>query len=308
MCGCGVVVNCRCGKRAVFSSEQPLCKTHFEASLKQTVFEKLDEYVTKRDKLAVAVSGGKDSTTLLDIVNEWGKTQPVALCIDEGIKGYRDKSLKFLRDFCKERSIELKVVSFKNEMGHTLDQLLKLRDKKNLDLKACTICGTYRRYLLNKHAREMGATKILFAHNKDDELQTLMMNLATGNINQISIKGELGGIISDPLFVVRFKPLMNVPEKALATYAALNYSNLPEDECPNLQESVRYASRILLNKIEAKKPGAKTNLMEVYTHKILPAVKNFAHDPKRKIIECISCGEPSSNQSCKVCETQTLLS
>ncbi|MBR9680760.1 MAG: TIGR00269 family protein [Candidatus Altiarchaeota archaeon] len=302
------MVSCECGKRAVFSDKLPLCKFHFEASLKQTIFKKLDEYVSDSDKLAVAVSGGKDSTTLLDIVNEWGKNKPVAICIDEGIKGYRDQSITFLKDFCKHRNIELLIVSFKNEMGTTLDKLLKIRDKKNLDLKACTVCGTYRRYLLNKRARKIGATKILFAHNRDDELQTFLMNLATGNINQISIKGELGGLITDPLFVVRFKPLMDVSEKTLATYAALNYSSMPSDECPNLQESVRYKSRILLNQIETKQTGAKVNLMEVYKKKILPAVKKFTSQSRRKLIKCTLCSEPSSNEVCKVCEIKKLLS
>lgn len=266
----------------------------------------LDKYVGSDDVLAVAVSGGKDSTTLLDIVNSWGKSRPVAICIDEGIKGYRDKSLNFLKKFCRENDIELKVVSFEKQMGKTLDSFLKIRDQKGLDLKACTICGTFRRYLLNQAARELGATKILFAHNKDDELQTLLMNLSTGNLNQISTKGELGGLVDEPLFVVRFKPLMDVSEKALATYAVLNYPTLPGEECPNLRESVRYKSRIALNRVESTNPGSKDNLMTVYKETILPAARKSVSS-SRKIIKCSVCGEPTSNWVCKACEIKRKL-
>jgi uncharacterized protein (TIGR00269 family) len=269
--------------------------------LESAVVKALDKSVADGDVLAVAVSGGKDSTTLLDITHRWVRNNRIfAICIDEGISGYRKETLQFLRKFCKERKIELHVFQFAGEFGCTLDEMLARRSEESPG--ACTVCGALRRYLINKHARELGATKVLFAHNRDDELQTFLMNLFTGNLAQISRKGELVGVVDHPLFVVRFKPLLNIPEKALATYALLKYPELPDAECPYLKESARFGTRLFLNSLETRSPGAKKNMMSVYSQKILPPLKSAAGKLHGELKECESCGEPSSRKICKACE------
>ncbi|MBR9690024.1 MAG: TIGR00269 family protein [Candidatus Altiarchaeota archaeon] len=299
------MVNCHCGSRASFLGEVPFCPAHFQLWLKETVETELGKFIGKKETLAIAVSGGKDSTALLDIVNDWVKNKDLkifAICIDEGIKNYRDESLKFLRRFCSKKNIELKVVSFEKEIGSTLDKILESRTDLGVETKACTICGTFRRYLINAKVRELDATKVLFAHNRDDELQTLFMNLFTGNVSQISTKGEIGGITDHSAFVVRFKPLIDVPEKALATYALMKYPNLPDSECPYLEESARVGVRHFLNRLESDKPNSKKKIMKTYREKLLPPLKESAHLLNRTLNECEICKEPSSRLVCKVCE------
>lgn len=294
------MANCKCGKTAVFSEGDYVCSEHFQNWLRDTVDASLEEYVTSSDVLAVAVSGGKDSTTLLDISVDWARARDIklfAICIDEGIEGYRQKTVDFLREFCESKNIELRVISFKEEFGKTLDECLA----KGKDVRACTLCGTLRRYLLNVHSREMGATKILFAHNRDDELQTFFMNLFSGNLPQLSRKGELVGIIDHPLFVVRLKPLIRVPERALATYALLNYC-IPDEECPYLEESSRVASRKFINQIESRLPGSKSRIMDTYLDEILPQLKQGALRIHGRLKKCGICGEPTSGETCKACE------
>ena len=297
------MVDCYCGERAVFDAGGPLCREHFKEWLRKEARKELSNYVSKSDVMAVAVSGGKDSTTLLDIANEWSResgTEIFAICIDEGISGYRDETLKFIRGFCGSR-IPLHIFSFAEEFGKTLDECLAMEG----DARACTVCGTLRRYLLNKYSRQLGATCILFAHNLDDELQTLFMNLFAGNLPQISRKGELVGIIDHPQFVVRMKPLIHIPEKALATYALLNYE-IPDVECPYLGESSRTAAREFINSLESRSPGSKSRLMGLYLDRILPALKPEAHRIHEDLKKCARCGEPSSKEVCKVCEFREL--
>lgn len=304
-------MKCDCGKRAVALVDgRFLCREHFTKWLEGEVRRELEKFVEEDDILAVAVSGGKDSTTLLKISHEWSLEKGIkifAILIDEGIRGYRDKTRKFLEEFCRNRGIELFVFEFKREFGKTLDELLEIRNKLNLNLQACTICGTFRRYLLNKYARELGATKVLFAHNLDDEVQTFFMNLFTANLGQMSRKGEIVGIINSPLFVPRFKPLIKIPEKYLAIYSLLSFPSLPEAECPYLRESMRFKIRKLLFEIEKRKRGARKNILKIYLEKIVPALKAHIKKFQKPLKKCKICGEPSSGEICKACELRVKL-
>ncbi len=302
------MVLCECGERAVIVIDgKPLCRRHFEEWLEGAVVNELEKFVKKNDVLAIAVSGGKDSVTLLNIVHRWGGARFFAILVDEGIKGYRDRTRAFLERFCRERGIELHVYGFKKEFGKTLDEFIRVRDDRGLNMQACTICGTFRRYLLNRYARELGATKILFAHNLDDEVQTFLMNLFTGNLGQMSRKGELVGVIESDMFVQRFKPMIRIPERANTVYALLNFPDLPGEECPYLKESVRYRIRRLLLEMESRNPGSKKRMLNVYLNRILPVLKRNASGFHGRLRKCEVCGEPSSRKICKACEIRRLL-
>ena len=108
----------------------------------------------KEENLGVALSGGKDSLTILNILNKLSRQNPKikinAIAIDEGIHGYRDKTLETAKKFCDENKIFLNIFSYKEEFGLNLDEMLKI-----LDVKPCTICGIFRRYLLNKNQESL---------------------------------------------------------------------------------------------------------------------------------------------------------
>jgi len=298
------VVECFCGRKAAYLGGEPLCPKHFRGWLEAKVRGELDKFVGGDDVLAVAASGGKDSTTLLDIAHPWARERGLslfAISINEGIGDYRKRTLEFLRGFCRRRDIDLQVYSFRGEFGATLDSMLDVRSRLGKDWSACRICGTLRRYLLNKAAREAGADKLLLAHNLDDELQTLLMNLFTGNVAQLSRKGELAGVTDHPLFVRRFKPLIAVPEKATATYALLNYPDLPRLSCPHRGGSIRVPCRELANRWESDSPGTKKRILETYLKKILPALRESADEFHPKLSPCSECGEPSSRDVCNAC-------
>ncbi len=293
------MVECSCGRRAAVVWDRPLCREHLREKLFAHVKANLDRLLGN-ERIAVAASGGKDSTALLEIAHEWASgrgVELVALLVDEGIEGYRDRTRKFLEEFCARRGIPLEVVSFRDELGEALDGILS-RERRE---RACTICGTFRRYLLNRRARELGAGKLLMAHNLDDEAQTFFMNLFSGNFLQLTTKGELGGIVDDEKFVRRVKPLLDVPEKVLAVYAALFHPDLPADECPYLRESSRFRVRELVNELELRKPGSKRSALRAYLS-ILPSLKSSALKAKGRLKKCRECGEPTSRGLCKACE------
>ena len=131
------------------------CKEHFlhqfESSVKALV--RKEQLIKNGDEIAIALSGGMDSTALLyfmaNLLKSWRDVRLFALTIDEGIEGYRDESVEIAKDLCEELDVELHIVSFKEEYGKTLDEILKEKDSP------CTYCGVLRRWLLNKKSREL---------------------------------------------------------------------------------------------------------------------------------------------------------
>ncbi len=99
------------------------------------------------DKVAVGVSGGKDSLALLYVLKkffeEHSRINLVAITIDEGINSYRDESLQIVKDFCSHIKVETKISSYKDLFGLDMDQAMQQRPSEKMT--SCSMCGTFRR-------------------------------------------------------------------------------------------------------------------------------------------------------------------
>lgn len=284
-----------CGEKAVIRIRQPLCRKHFIHSFESKVAVTIKKYrlISKNDRLVVACSGGKDSTTVLYLLNKWFGNV-TALAIDEGIPGYRNLTIEDLRGFCSRNSIPLKVLSYKDAFGFSLHEAIS-----KATVLPCNICGTLRRYLLNSAAAACKFTKIATGHNLDDEAQSVMMNFFKGNLGLASRLGPVTGVIEDSKFVPRVKPLYFCYEKEVAAYAFLQNFGIRFSECPHANISFRAAVRDFLNDLEQQLPGTKQNIVNNFL-KLLPRLKKkFA--ATADIRHCSSCGEPSSSGLCKAC-------
>ena len=283
-----------------------LCKKHFIKYFERKVFHTIKNYklIEKNDKVGVAVSGGKDSLTVLNILNmlkdKTRKFEIEAIAIDEGIKGYRDETLENAEKFCEENNIKLHIFSYKEEFGDTLDNFLKTSK-----IKACSMCGPFRRYLLNKKSKELGFTKLATGHNLDDEAQTIMMNYFRRNLETSARLGPITGIIKDKRFIKRIKPLYFMTQKEVATYAFLKNLTAEFLECPHSTDSYRGEIMKMLNDFEAKYPGTKHSIITSFLE-LLPTLKeqykNFV-----PINNCETCGEPCSQKVCQTCKIVEIL-
>ena len=280
-------------------SGEKLCKSHFIGYFENKVFKTIRQFdlIGKEENLGVALSGGKDSLSVLYILNKLSKQNPKikisAIAIDEGIHGYRDKTLKKAAEFCERNEIELNIFSYKEEFGLTLDGMLKI-----LNVKPCTICGIFRRYLLNKKSRELKLTKLVTGHNLDDECQSILMNQFKNNIEASARLGPKVGISQNEKFIQRIKPLYLCTEKEVTTYSFLN--GLLDDfaECANAAQSFRAQVRDMLNGMEQKFSGTKYSIVNSFLQ-ILPMLKQ---EFKNGIIKvCLKCNEPSANEICNAC-------
>lgn len=283
----------RCGKRAVITlmySKQSLCEKHFAHYFEKKVFSKIRErsMIRKGDSVAAAVSGGKDSSVMLYLLKKLSEKMPfelTALCIDEGIKGYRDKSIAELKRLCRKIGVKLKVIKA-SSFAETVDQRYK---------EACSYCGVLRRYLLNKGAREIGATKIAIGHNLDDVVQTLMLNL-TRNEPERAVR-FFHPLVNDRNFVPRIRPLMGMHEREIAIYALIKGIECHLAECPYSYLGMRKYIREELNRLEEKFPGTKLRMARSFES----MAGMMRQGTVGKILKCSRCGEPTANDLCMFC-------
>jgi len=293
-------MNC-CSEKPVIQlpAGEKLCKNHFTDYFESKVFKTIRQFelLDKEENLGVALSGGKDSLTVLHILNRLSQQNPKikinAIAIDEGIHNYRDKTLEKAKEFCHENNIKLNIFSYKEEFGLTLDEMLKI-----LDVKPCTVCGIFRRYLLNKKSRELKLTKLATGHNLDDECQSIMMNQMKNNIEGSARLGPKVGLLQHKDFVQRIKPLYLCTEKEVTTYAFVNGLLDEFNECPNVPQSFRAQVRDMLNDFENKFPGTKYSIVNSFLQTLPLLKKQFKNDA---IKVCVKCSEPSANDVCNAC-------
>ena len=248
------------------------------------------------DHVAVGMSGGKDSAVTLSILTEtFGKRPEIkftAITIDEGIEGYRNFSIPKVKELCDRLGVPHVVVSFKDEVGCTLDDMLK-RERKEA---SCTYCGVFRRMLLNKKAREIGANKLATGHNLDDDAQTVLLNVLNGDVERLA---RLRPSRIQEGLVPRIKPLMDIPEREIALYAFLKKLPFYLGECPYAHESLRGEVKDMLNDFESRHPGTKYSIMRGFDSIVDCLKEKYRQVPLEK---CAICGEPSIDKTCQGCK------
>lgn len=295
-------MQCSCGRKAVYHrrySGQHLCARCFRRMVEKKFMEtvRTNGFIAHTDTVACGVSGGKDSLVLLHLLHGLQKKvrfSLFALAIDEGIAGYRDRSLPYVTKACETLGVPLHVRSFKDSFGYALDEVTAMKER----VGACSYCGVFRRSLLNSASRELGATKLALGHNLDDESQVILMNMLRGDFARFGRMGTYRKHVNDQ-FVPRIKPLREIPEKEIVLYAVLAGIDFDFEECPYAPEAFRDEVRQFLNTMEEGHPGTKHALLRTYD-KLYPFL-NEALQPS-VLPSCERCGEPSIRPLCKKCE------
>lgn len=297
---------CSCGKKAVIDIrylKKSFCGECFKRFIERKVRKNIRKHklILPNEKVGVAVSGGKDSLTTLYLIKKICKqNEVICITIDEGIKGYREKTLEKVRYYCNEWGIDYFIFSYKKEFGMTLDEMVKKLPKFN----PCSICGVFRRYLINKKASELGCSKLVTGHNLDDESQGVLMNIFLRNISTLLRQGWISGISTHKKFISRVKPLRNIGEREVYAYFLLNGFKTPYITCPYSISAFRLNVGRILNWYESSHPGTKINILKT-ADKIIQKLRKFMKGKKMK--KCKRCGWIAIGDICKACEILSLL-
>jgi uncharacterized protein (TIGR00269 family) len=255
---------------------------------------KTRQMIIPQDRIAVALSGGKDSTALLILLNRLLPALPdvqlIAITIDEGITGYREETIRSAERLTRHLGIEHHCISFTDLFGDSLDTFLKGRETQ-----ACSICGILRKKALVVGAREAGSTKLATGHNLDDEAQSVLMNVFRSDLPRLV---RNSGADSSGNFIPRIKPLSLISEKEIAMYLMLNdaWSELPE--CPYTHYALRREVRSMLSGFEYKHPGTMLHLMESKKKIERYCAGSVISEP---LHSCRACGDPCSGDLCQAC-------
>jgi len=267
----------------------------FETEIHETIIS--NKLFKAGDKVAIAASGGKDSTVLAELMtllNEKYKygLELFLLSVDEGITGYRDDSLETVKRNQKQYRIPLKIVSYKELYGWTMDEIVAQIGLKN----NCTFCGVFRRQALDRGATLLKADKIVTGHNADDIAETVLLNLLRGDISRLArctsiITGQEGAL-------PRCKPFKYAYEKEIVMYAYFKKLDYFSTECIYSPNAYRGHARNFLKDLESIRPSAIIDIIhsgEQFT------IKEETFNKLPEQTTCTRCGYISSNPICKAC-------
>jgi uncharacterized protein (TIGR00269 family) len=243
------------------------------------------------DRVLVAVSGGKDSLALWEVLLEMGYRAD-GLYIDLGIGDYSGESKRLTEKFAAGRGATLHVVGLEEEFGYTID-LVESRTRR----KPCSGCGLTKRYLFNRRAADLGYDVVATGHNLDDEAATLLGNVLhwqTGYLARQSpvLEAEEAGLVR------KVKPLFRLSEHDTASYAVIRGIDYVVEECPNAVGARSLLYKDALNVLEERSPGAKQSFLLGFLEKAQPA---FSSADEHELRPCIECGQPTTTERCAFC-------
>jgi uncharacterized protein (TIGR00269 family) len=266
-----------------------LCRTHFsadfEAKAKRAI--RVHRWIAPHDRIAVAMSGGKDSSALLfflhRLVGKRKDVELVAITVDEGIENYRDPSIA--RRIAEGVGVPHFTVSFRDVFGITVDEIVQRKG----DRLSCSYCGVLRRQCLNRAAKEHGITRLALGFNLDDEAQTVLMNVLRGDADRL-----LRPVEPAEGMVQRIRPFTYIPEREVALYAFYHVEGFELGRCPYAHNALRNDIRRLLNEYAWRHPSARYSLVGLGEH--LARMGSGQHAAG----VCATCGEPALGP-CRAC-------
>jgi len=276
-----------------------LCEEHFvswfEKQTQRTI--KTFRMFSKKDKVLVAVSGGKDSLSLWLALHRLGY-ETYGLHVSLGIKEWEfsRKSLEICQRFSERIGRPLIVFNLKEEFGYSINEIAKGAGRKDV----CSVCGTFKRYIMNKVCKEKGFKVIATGHNLDDESALLLSNTIRWEIGYLGrqhpVLPESNG------FARRVKPFCFFTEKETVSYAIVNGIEYMETGCPNAKEATSKLFKKALAMLEHEMPGTKLRFYKEFLKKGRPL---FERELKEQLTlnECEVCGMPTTAPICSVCRT-----
>ncbi len=271
-----------------------LCKNDFFDFFERRVSKTILGYklFDKKDKILVAVSGGKDSLSLLYVLNKLGFNCS-GLYIHLGIGEYSELSLKKCEAFITKYNLELNVFYVTKFFGCGIYEIAK-KMKRN----SCSICGIVKRYVMNRFGLEAGFSVLATGHNLDDESAQLFGSLLSFDLTRL--EKEKIFLPSKEKALKKVKPFSLLTEREIAGYCIMNGIDYIYEECPYSKGATSLVYKSALNLVEERSPGTKLRFLKGFIEKghIFKKVVQPLDDESKY---CSNCGYLTYRDMCNFC-------
>ena len=271
------------------------CQPDFERHVVEQVRRAIRKYemFRHRDRVLVAVSGGKDSLALWDVLLREG-FQASGVYLGLGIGTYSSVSEEKTRAFAESRGAELVVVDLAEEYGFDIPTAGRAGSRST-----CSVCGLSKRYVLNRVAAERGFDVLATGHNLDDEAATLLGNTLRWKTEYIARQFPV--LPAAEGMVKKVKPLIRLSELETASYAFLRGIDYQVEECELVAGNTQMKFKQAMNALEAGAPGTKSSFLFGYLERAAPL---FAAEDRASLLECEGCGQPTTGRFCAFCRAR----
>ena len=248
---------------------------------------------TTDDRLLVAVSGGKDSLAVWDMLIEAGYRAD-GLYIGLGIGEYSTDSGGYVRRFAAERGLTLLEIDLRQDYGYDVPTASRATGRV-----PCSACGLSKRRLFDQAALDGGYDVVVTGHNLDDEAAVLFGNTLRWDIDYLA--RQLPVLPATNGFPKKAKPLVRLTEREMAAWCLVRGIDYVVEECPIAAGNKHLSYKESLNTIEERSPGAKASFYLGFLERMAPLLAGHSAAAAGELNECTRCGSPTTGEICAFC-------
>ena len=271
------------------------CADHFLRFCRDQVVKAIDrhEMLAPGDRVLVAVSGGKDSLALWDLLLELGY-EAEGMTIGLGIGDYSDASTAAAVAFAEARGLALHRIDLRGDYGYDIPTAAAVTRRV-----PCSSCGMSKRHLIDKAAVDGGFDVVATGHNLDDEAAVLLGNVLHWQTEYLGRQAPV--LPARDGFPRKVKPLVRLGERETAAYCVLRGIDYIVEECPMAEGNRHLRYKEALNAIEAGSPGTKHAFYFEVLDKAADRFRPEAAEAQEGLQACRSCGAPTTGEVCAFC-------
>lgn len=271
------------------------CAEHFLRLCRDQVAKAIKEFsmIAPGDRVLVAVSGGKDSLALWDLLVDLGY-EADGLYLGLGISDYSNDSAVHARAFAERVGRPLIEIDLPSQLGYDIPNGSRAAKRA-----PCSACGLSKRHLFDQAALDGGYDVLVTGHNLDDEAAVLFGNVL---VWQADYLGRQWPVLPERQgFPRKAKPLVRLAEREMAAYCVIRGIEYQIEECPMSAGNRHIGYKEALNQIEVQSPGSKHAFYFGFLARAAERFKPEAEQGHQDLEPCLSCGAPTPTGTCAFC-------